>query len=217
MRTMMMLQSWAVKLLSHKHALHVRGSREDCIVHDVRYGCVFCVHSLHIQLGGTTVRLPNVHKILSDVDFGPSKSPAISEFRTNPIDNAVLHFTRDNIDGSLCNECKKLIVQIICHKSVSILWLSVQVCSLTMKCLAHQFVPSTSMSIQFVSKLLTIPQLIQVPSWRGGHPGKNLKLGTIALPSCFPILNISPRISWRVPTCRRTMCCRFCVLFVPSC
>ena len=43
MRTMMMLQFLSVKLLSHKHICDL-SLREDCIVHDARYGCVFCVH-----------------------------------------------------------------------------------------------------------------------------------------------------------------------------
>ena len=82
-----------------------------------------------------------------------------------------------------------------------ILWLPLQVCWPTTECLVFQFVPSSSMSIQFVSKLVTILQLSHVlPAWLDGHPGKDLKLCITASLSCLP----AQRIFEHVPTCRRT-------------
>ena len=43
MRTMMKLQSWAVKL-EPQARISCSCLWEDCVVHDERYGCVFCVH-----------------------------------------------------------------------------------------------------------------------------------------------------------------------------
>ena len=65
--------------------------------------------------------------------------------------------------GHLCDECMKLIWPNFCHKLESIFWLLVQVCRLTTECQVYQFVPSTSISEQFVCILWTILQLIQVP------------------------------------------------------
>ena len=39
---------------------------------------------LHLQLIGTNVRLPKMHKIPPDVDFESSRSPAKSESWNNP-------------------------------------------------------------------------------------------------------------------------------------
>ena len=41
--------------------------------------CETDVCSLHIQLIGTNVRLPKMHRIPPDVDFESSRSPAKSE------------------------------------------------------------------------------------------------------------------------------------------
>ena len=72
-------------------------------------------------------------------------------------------------------------------------------------CFRRQFVPRTSISRQFVSKHLTILRLIQVlPVWIDDHPGKGLKLCTMAPLSCYPIRSIAQRIFEHVPPCRRT-------------
>ena len=39
---------------------------------------------LHIQLIGTNMRLPKMHRIPPDIDFESSRSPAKSESRNNP-------------------------------------------------------------------------------------------------------------------------------------
>ena len=72
---------------------------------------------------------------------------------------------------------------------------SCQFCSRTTRCQVVEFVPSTSISRQFVSILLTILHLIQVPlSWNGDHPSKDLRLCATALSFCSPIRNISQHI-----------------------
>ena len=127
-------------------------------------------------------------------------------FGINPIDNAEPCFPHDNVVGShLCDECMKSNEQAFCHKSESILWLISQAYSLTRKCWVYQFVPSTCISRHFLSTLLTILQLIQVPlAWNGDHPSKALRLWTTALSFCSPVRNISPRIIEHVLPCRRT-------------
>ena len=76
------------------------------------------------------------------------------------------------VGNRLCDECKKSILLVFCHMPESIQWLIVQVCSLIQRILR-----------QFVSKLLTILQLIRVPpAWHDGHPSKDLKLCCKAAP-----------------------------------
>ena len=70
--------------------------------------------------------------------------------KITPIDNVMLsriaHMTI--VDGNhLCNECRKLIVPIVCHMLESILWQIVPVCWLTTECRVDQFVPGTNMFI----------------------------------------------------------------------
>ena len=80
---------------------------------------------------------------------------------TNPVYNAVPCFPRDNIVGNrLCDECKKSALPSVCHMLESILWVISQACWPTTRCQVVQIVPSISR--QFVSKLLTILQLIRV-------------------------------------------------------
>ena len=49
---------------------------------------------LHIQLMGTSVRLPKIQKTPPEVDFESSRSPAKS---VNPIDNADPSYPHDNV------------------------------------------------------------------------------------------------------------------------
>ena len=84
---------------------------------------------------------------------------------------------------------------IVCHKLLSFCGLILPMCSPTTGCQVVQFVPITSISRQFVSILLTILQLLQVPlSYNDDHPSKNLRLCTTALSFCSPIRNISQHI-----------------------
>ena len=87
---------------------------------------------LHIQLIGTNVRLLAMHRIPPDDDFESSRSPAKSESWNNLIDNVEPHCPHENIGGShLWNECRRLIVPIVCHMLESVLWQIVPVCWLT--------------------------------------------------------------------------------------
>ena len=68
------------------------------------------------------VRLPKIHKIPPEVVLSPQGLQQNLSLATNLIDNVVLHFPHDNIDGSfLHDECVKLVLPIVCHKLVSIL------------------------------------------------------------------------------------------------
>ena len=124
----------------------------------------------------------------------------------NPTDNVEPWLPPDNIVSShLCDECNKSNEPDVCHKLWSILWQIEQVCSLTMECQVHQFLPSTSISRQIVSIHRTILQLIQVPpSWNDDHPCKALKLCTIVPSFCLHIHNISQRTFSRDLPCRWT-------------
>ena len=96
----------------------------------------------------------------------------------NPVDNAEPCFPHDTIVGShLCGECVKSNEPDAGHKLLSIWWLIEQVCSLIKECQVYRILPSASILRQFVSILLTVLQLIQVPlSWTGDHPSKDLRL-----------------------------------------
>ena len=79
-----------------------------------------------------------------------------------------------------------------------------QVCSLTIECQAYQFVPGTSISKEFVSKLWTIlPRISVLLLWSGGHPSKDLRLRQVTLSFCLPARNLSQRIFEHVLPCRR--------------
>ena len=75
----------------------------------------------------------------------------------------------------------------------------------TIKCLVYHFVPSTSISRQFVTILLIILQLIQVPvSWNGDHPSMDLKPCRAGPLFCLPVRSISQNIFEHVLPCHRT-------------
>ena len=107
---------------------------------------------------------------------------------------------------SLCVECMKSSLPTVCHMPESILWLLLQIWWQTIKnCQVVQFVSNTSMTRQFVSKLLIILQQIQVPPvYTDDHPNKDVKLCKVAPHSCLPIQSIARRILWAVLPCRRT-------------
>ena len=74
-----------------------------------------------------------------------------------------------------------------------------------LKDLTHQFVPSTSIWRQFVSKLQTFLQQIQVPpAWIDDHPSKGFRLCTVAPLSCLPARSIAQRIFEHVLPCHGT-------------
>ena len=119
-------------------------------------------------------------------------------------------FPYDNIVGNrLCDFCKKSILLVVCDMPESIVWLILQACWPTIECQVVQFVPNTSIIVRFVSKLLTILQLIRVlPAWIDGHPSKqaskqaskDLKLWTIALPFLFASAQYRSTHFWACPS-----------------
>ena len=78
---------------------------------------------LHIQLVGTNVRLPKIHRILPEVDLESSRTPAKSESWTNPNRQccAVLPTWQHCRPITLCDECKRSNEPSICHRLLSIL------------------------------------------------------------------------------------------------
>ena len=124
----------------------------------------------------------------------------------NPVDNAVPCDPHDNIIGSrLCDECVLSIDLNIFRNVESILCLLLQVCWQTIECLVSQIVRGTRNLRQFVSTLLIILPLIQVPLvWIDDYPCKVLKLYAAAPHFCLSVRNISqrifehvfPRMSW---------------------
>ena len=116
----------------------------------------------------------------------------------NPVCSTVPRFPHDNIDGShSCDEFKKSALLIVYHILESILWLTLQACSLNTRCQVVQFVPNTSISRQFASKLLKILQQIQVPPvCIDDDPNKDAKLFKDPLRSCLPVHSVVRRIFW---------------------
>ena len=123
-----------------------------------------------------------------------------------PIDNVEPHFPHDNIGGNhLWNECRKIIVSIVCHMLETISWEIAQIWWPTTECQVDQFVPGTSTLIQYGSKLLIIHFYFPIlPFWFGDRPNKDWKPWKVALSFCLPIRNTVPRIFEHVPPCRRT-------------
>ena len=116
----------------------------------------------------------------------------------DPIYNAVPCFPHDNSVGiRLCDECKKSVLLIFFHMLLSIWWLISQASWPTTECQVVQFVPGTSISRQFVSKLLTILQQTRVrPAWID----KDLKLCKVAPLSCLPVHSTARRNFWACPS-----------------
>ena len=109
---------------------------------------------LHIQLIGTNVWLPKMHRIPPDVVFESSKvSCKIRSLETNLVCIVVLCFPHNNIACiHLCDECKRWTAPNVCHKLLSTVWSHEQVCSQTTKYQVSQYEPNTDISEQFVSK-----------------------------------------------------------------
>ena len=106
----------------------------------------------------------------------------------------------------MCDGCKRSNDVIVCHRIWSILWSIVQVCSLTIEYQVFQSMPSTSISEQFESILLTIPLQISILlPWNGGHQGMEWILCRVVESFCSPTNNIVPHISWHDPPYHKTM------------
>ena len=120
---------------------------------------------LHIQLTGTHVLLPRIHRTPPEVDFESSRSPAKSGSWNRPNLQCCACFPHDNLSEIVC------VMNGRNHSCLSSVTCLSPFCDCSRKfidgtkqCLVLQFVPSTSISIRFVSKLLTILQLIRVPA-----------------------------------------------------
>ena len=75
----------------------------------------------------------------------------------------VLCFPHNNIACiHMCDECQRSNAPNVCHMLLSISLPHEQVCSQTIKYQVYRYVPNTDVSEQFVSKLWTIHQLIQL-------------------------------------------------------
>ena len=162
---------------------------------------------LHIQLNGTNVRLPKMHKTPPDVDFESSRSPAKSESWKILVYIVVLYFPRNNIACiHMCDECKRSNDIIVSHMLWSMFWSIVQVCSLTIEYQVHQSELEKDISETFVSKRQIILQQIHfLRLQKDGHPSMALRLCFIAQLFYWQVRNIFPRISSRDLPCHRTM------------
>ena len=138
-------------------------------------------------------RVTNIYKIHLEVHFEYSRSPAKSEAWNSPKLHCCAVFPTWHI--SLRCTCKSN-EPTVCHKLWSIWWQLVQVCLLTIECLAYQCVPNTGISEQFENIALTILQQIPILLlWIDGHQGMELLLCTVAGVFCSPARSIAPRIS----------------------
>ena len=181
-------------LLRSKSPCSKPPSRE--IISDPVELCETEVCFLHIQLMGTNVWLPNMHKITLRSIFESSLRQSQS-LGTVPICIAVQCFPHDYIlKIHSCRVYKKSNEPSVCHKLWSSLWLFVQVCLLTTECLVQQCVPNTGISRQFESTLLTVLQQIPVLLlWLDGHQSMELRLWKAAESFCWPARTIAPHIS----------------------
>ena len=104
----------------------------------------------------------------------------------------------------MCDECKRSNEISVCHRPWSILWSIVQVCSLIIEYRVVQYVPTTRISEQFESILLTsLLQISFLPLQSGGHQCKELILCRVVESFCSPTHNIVPHISLHDLPCHR--------------
>ena len=97
-----------------------------------REKCETEVCFLHIQLIGTNVWLPKIHKTPPDVDFESSRSPQNQSPETILVCIVVLYFPHEKIAWiHMRDECMRSNVLSVCHKHWSIWWSHEQVCSPT--------------------------------------------------------------------------------------
>ena len=138
--------------------------------------------------------------------FSPQDLQQSLSLETNPVDNAVPCFPHDNVVGNrLCDEYVR---NQSCQASVTCLN---PFCDWSRKLVDWPQDIRSSNSCQvpafqdnFASKLLTILQMIRVPpAWIDDHPGKGLRLCTVAPFSCLLIRSITQRIVEHVLPCRK--------------
>ena len=166
----------------------------------------FCGTARHWTFAScTNVRLPKIQKILPEFDLVSSRSPAKSQSWNKPnrqcwaVFPTWQHFWQSFVWWMSEIRRAKRLSQALVH------FVHEQICLLTIKCTAYQFVPNTSMSRQSESILVTIVQLFPSPlSWGDGHPRKELTLCTTPLSFCLPAHSTFQRtISHDLP-CRGT-------------
>ena len=180
-----------------------------------------CAHEAVTR--GTTVHKTENNRgtngVSGEVDYGPimvqhvshdlesSKSPAKSESWNNPRStmlSRVAHMTMLSVVICVMNVWNQSCPTSVA-KPESILWLLLQVYWQTIKISSLPCGPSTGILEQFVSILLMILQLIQVPpSWIDDHPSKGLKLYTAALSFFLPARSLSQCIFEHVLPWRKT-------------
>ena len=167
----------------------------------------------------TNVRLPKIHEIPPEVDFqnllGLLQNLSL-EKKTQP--TLLSRDTHITILLSVVIRVMNVWNQASWYSAtcscLPIWWLIEQVCSLIIECQAYQFVPSTSISRQFVSTPWKILQLIHVPlSWNDDHPSDDSRLCIVAV--FLPDRNIFQRIFWTCPSILVGPRNRLCVRLFP--
>ena len=160
-----------VPKIESRQSIHAQSSiqRNDFrFCRSVGYRCLLLAHHWWGQMFGFRIFI----RLSQTSPQGRQQSLSLE---MNPVDNAVQCYPHDNIVGiRLCDECVKSILPNVCHMPESILWLLLQVCWPTTECLVFRFVPSTSMSIQFVSKLFVSSPIDSSSSclnWRSSKQG----------------------------------------------
>ena len=123
--------------------------------------CETEVWFLHIQLIGTDVRLPKIHRILLMLISRLQGLLQNQGLGTILICIVVLCFTRDNVACiHMCHEYTRSNTSSVCRKLLSIFWPHEQVYSQTIMYQVYQNEPNIDFTKQFVSRLWTIFQLI---------------------------------------------------------
>ena len=160
---------------------------------------------LHIQLIGTNVWLPKMHKTPPDVDFESSKSPAKSESSNNPNRHCcAVCFPQGNIVWiHLCDESKKSHLLNVCRMLSSTSWWHGQACSLTIKYHVCHFEPNTCISEQFERTLLRIfRQILFLLLWIDGRQYMELRLVPLLSGCICKFAKFFPAILFAQPTRR---------------
>ena len=119
---------------------------------------------------GTSVWLPKIDRILPEVSFESSRSPAKSESHSAMLWVCFPHYSI--VCDHLCCECTKSNERSVGHMLLFILSLLAPVCLPTTECQVYQCVPNTIVSGRFESTLLTIiPQIPSSLNSRSSRPG----------------------------------------------
>ena len=170
--------------------------------------CETNVCFLHIQLMGTNVLLPKIHKILPEVDFESSRSPAKSESWSKLRRQcwAVLptwQYCRNSLVWWMCeinlaNRLSHVWVHFV--TALASLFADHSISGLPIRAKYKH------LKMIFVSKLVIILQLIQfLLVWTDDHPSNDMKLCITAPLSCLRIHSIVQRIFEHALPCRKTM------------